>query len=203
MKVKEAIKIFNQCIGDYHRVDSVEASPDNPYPSGSIEYLLYEKSWIDNLQWHLEDIIRDPKIDAAKALEIKRRIDQYNQRRTDIVESIDDWFLEQYKNVKADPAAELNTETPAWALDRLSILELKIFHMKIEADREDAAPGHRETCRTKLSVLQSQESDLERSIRQLVDDIASGKKYMKVYRQMKMYNDESLNPVLYQQKDKK
>ena len=202
MKPEDTIKIFNQCIDDYHLLDALEAQPNNTYPPGSIEWLLYEKSWTDNLQWHLEDIIRDPQIQAVKALEIKRKIDKYNQHRTDLVELIDDWFFEQYKNIQPLPGASQNTETPAWAIDRLSILELKIWHMRIEAERTDASVEHRERSLQKLSVLLDQEADLSKSIQQLLDDLTTGKKRMKVYRQMKMYNDESLNPVLYKQKKK-
>jgi hypothetical protein len=203
MKPEDAINIFNQCIYDYHLLDSVESQPNNSYPPGALEWLFYEKSWTDNLQWHLEDIIRDPQIQAVKALEIKRKIDKYNQRRTDLVELIDDWFFEQFQNIKPLAGASLNTETPAWAIDRLSILELKIWHMQIEAERKDATAEHRSACSNKLSVLQNQKADLSSAIRQLLDDILAGRKVMKLYRQMKMYNDESLNPVLYRQKNKK
>jgi hypothetical protein len=176
----------------------VDAEAHVPYPAGSIEHLLYSKNWIDTVQWHLEDIIRDPAIDPVQALQIKRRIDQSNQHRTDMVEYIDSWFLQQFASAKPEPGASINTETPAWAIDRLSILELKIYHMSIEANRADASEEHRRNCQTKLDVLLTQRQDLSTAIAQLLDDIAAGRKYMKVYKQMKMYNDESLNPVLYQ-----
>jgi hypothetical protein len=200
MQIENAIKIFQQSINDYHINDSVDTEVKNTYPKGSIEHLLYIKNWVDTVQWHLEDIIRDPRIDPIEALQIKRRIDSSNQHRTDLVEYIDSWFLEQYKNIKTQPGANFNTESPAWAIDRLSILELKIYHMEIEANRKEASDEHRLNCQTKLNVLLTQRSDLSTAIQQLLDDISSGRKYMKIYKQMKMYNDESLNPVLYQTK---
>lgn len=200
MQIDKAISIFQQSINDYHLTDSVETPIQVPYQAGSLEHLLYSKNWIDTVQWHLEDIIRDPAIDPVKALEIKRWIDKSNQQRTDMVEYIDSWFLDQYKNVQPLPTATINTETPAWAIDRLSILELKIYHMSVEANRADASDEHRRNCQAKLDVLLTQRVDLSTAIQQLLDDIAAGRKYMKVYKQMKMYNDESLNPVLYQLK---
>jgi hypothetical protein len=194
--------IFQQSIEDYHKFDNVDATIQNPYPADSLEYLLYLKNWIDTVQWHLEDIIRDPQIDANEALQIKRRIDRSNQERTDVVEYIDSWFLQKFKEVVTEPEASINTESPAWAIDRLSILALKIYHMQIEANRPDATEAHKKACQQKLDVLLAQREDLSIAIDQLLEDIARGIKYMKVYRQMKMYNDESLNPVLYQQKSK-
>jgi len=198
MQIETAISIFQQAINDYHETDSVDSEDRNAYDAGSLEHLLYLKNWIDTVQWHLEDIIRNPSIDPVEALTIKRRIDSSNQRRTDLVEYIDSWFLEEYKNVKVLPEATYNTESPAWAIDRLSILELKVYHMQIESMRVDATEEHRKACETKLDVLLTQRSDLSHAIQQLLGDIAAGKKFMKVYKQMKMYNDESLNPVLYQ-----
>jgi len=200
MRTADWILIFQQSITDYHQMDNVDTVVQNPYPKGSLEFLMYEKNWIDTVQWHLEDIIRDPQIDPVKALEIKRRIDSSNQHRTDLVEYIDSWFLQQYSNVPVATEAAFNTESPAWAIDRLSILELKIYHMQQEATRPNAPEAHREACTAKLNILLAQRADLSTAIDQLLSDIAAGKKYMKVYKQMKMYNDESLNPVLYQQK---
>lgn len=200
MRTADWTLIFQQSITDYHKTDDVDTPVQNPYAKGTLEFLMYEKNWIDTVQWHLEDIIRDPQIDPVQALEIKRRIDSSNQHRTDMVEYIDSWFLQQYSQVAPAADAAFNTESPAWAIDRLSILELKIYHMQQEATREDASEAHREACTAKLRVLQTQRTDLSTAIDQLLDDIAAGKKYMKVYKQMKMYNDESLNPVLYQQK---
>jgi len=191
-------KIFNQSIADYHVHDSVYQAIQNPYEKTAIEHLLYLKNWIDTVQWHLEDIIRDPLIDPVKALEIKRWIDKSNQERTDVVEYIDSYFLEQYKSVNTLADAAINTESPAWAIDRLSILALKIFHMQEEANRADATPEHREACQRKLDILLEQRRDLGAAITLLLEDIAAGRKYMKVYKQMKMYNDPALNPVLYQ-----
>ncbi len=195
-----ALPIFEQSCNDYHQWDNVDAPIQNPYPLKSIEYYLYLKNWIDTVQWHLEDIIRDPNIDAVKALEIKRRIDKSNQDRTDLVELIDSYFLDKYKNIKPVPDATLNTESPAWAIDRLSILVLKIYHMQLEADRKDADEAHIAQCRTKLTILLEQRTDLSTAIDQLLTDIENGVKYMKVYKQMKMYNDPALNPVLYGKK---
>ncbi len=192
--------VFNQAIEDYHKTDDVDAPFANPYSAEQIEHLMYRKNWIDTVQWHLEDIIRDPQIDPVKALEIKRRIDASNQDRTDMVEYIDSYFLDKYKDVKPQQGARINTESPAWAIDRLSILALKIYHMSIEANRTDADAAHLEACRKKLSVLQEQKKDLQTAIQELLADIENGEKYMKVYKQMKMYNDPSLNPVLYGQK---
>lgn len=200
MEVKHWIEIFQQSINDYHVKDDVDTEVVNPYGKDSLEYLMYLKNWVDTVQWHLEDIIRDPNIDPVEALKIKRRIDKSNQHRTDMVEYIDSWFLQKYKEVNPVANATFNTESPAWAIDRLSILELKIYHMQQEATRKDASDEHRSACQAKLDVLLTQREDLSTAIQQLLDDMASGKKYMKVYKQMKMYNDESLNPVLYQQK---
>ena len=197
---EQCISIFQQSIKDYHLKDDINTPIQNPYAPGTIEHLLYVKSWIDTVQWHLEDVIRDPQIDAVAALQIKRRIDESNQRRTDMVEYIDSYFLEQNKHVQPQPDATINTESPAWAIDRLSILELKIYHMLIEATRVNATEEHRAACNAKLDVLLLQRKDLSKAIDQLLQDIAEGKKYMKVYKQMKMYNDETLNPVLYGQK---
>lgn len=195
-----AYPIFERAIDDYHRTDHVDAPVRNPYPTPGIEADLYLKNWIDTVQWHLEDIIRDPDIDPLRALEIKRRIDRSNQERTDLVERIDSYFLTLYRDVQPLPGATINTESPAWAVDRLSILALKIYHMREEAGRTDADPEHIAACRRKLAVLTEQRADLSTALDQLLDDIAAGRKYMKVYRQMKMYNDPSLNPVLYGKK---
>ena len=192
-----SMPIFEKAINDYHVNDNVDTPINNPYAERSIEYYLYLKNWIDTVQWHLEDIIRDPEIDPVEALAIKRRIDKSNQDRTDLVEMIDSYFLDKYKDVKVLPDAVINTESPAWAVDRLSILELKIYHMKEQVERKDADEKHKEQCNRKLAVLMEQRKDLASAIDQLLSDIESGKKYMKVYQQMKMYNDPSTNPVLY------
>lgn len=200
MTSKDCIEIFQKSINDYHRYDRVDAPIQNPFESGTVHYLLYMKNWIDTVQWHLEDLIRDPLIEPLEALKLKRKIDESNQRRTDVVEYIDSWFLEQYKNVVIASDATINTESPAWAIDRLSILELKIYHMQLEAGRKNASEEHRNTCQGKLDILLVQRKDLSEAVDQLINDISMGRKYMKVYRQMKMYNDDSLNPVLYQKK---
>ena len=193
-------QIFNQAIRDYHIKDDIETPISNPYGYDTIENRLYLKCWIDTVQWHYEDIIRDPHIDPIEALQLKRRIDRSNQDRTDLVEQIDSYFRQQYSNVKALPDARINTESPAWAVDRLSILALKIYHMREQAERKDAPADHRERCKAKLNVLLEQQVDLSTAIDQLLEDIATGRKYMKVYRQMKMYNDPSTNPILYSKK---
>lgn len=181
----------------YHQTDDVDAPVNNPYEPGTIEHTLFHKNWIDAVQWHLEDLIRDPQIDPVEALALKRRIDKSNQDRTDMVEQIDSYFLDKYSGVNVLPDAAINTESPAWALDRLSILALKIYHMDVEVNRQDASPAHIEKCRDKLRVLLVQREDLTSAIDTLLADIGAGRKFMKVYRQMKMYNDPATNPVLY------
>ena len=195
-----SMPIFEQAINDYHVVDDVDQPLKNPYEVGTIEYYLYVKNWIDTVQWHFEDIIRDPKIDPEAALVLKRRIDKSNQDRTDLVEMIDSYFLDKYKDVEVLPDATINTESPAWAVDRLSILALKIYHMREQVDRKDADVEHIAKCQQKLDVLLEQQKDLSTAIDQLLADIEAGRKYMKVYKQMKMYNDPSTNPILYGQK---
>ncbi len=197
---KKSNEIFNLATTNYHITDSVDAQISNPFEVKTIEYYLYLKNWIDAVQWHFEDIIRDPAIDPVDALALKRRIDKSNQDRTDLVELIDSYFLDLYKEVKQQEGALINTESPAWAIDRLSILILKIYHMQQEVDRTDTTPEHHEQCATKLAILLEQQADLSTAIDQLLNDIEQGKKYMKVYKQMKMYNDPNLNPVLYGQK---
>lgn len=193
----KANEVFNRSTADYHVADHVDTPIANPYPEGTIEHTLYAKNWIDAVQWHLEDIIRDPNIDPVEALDLKRRIDRSNQDRTDMVEELDTYFRTKYAGVEVLPDATINTESPAWALDRLSILALKIWHMMVETQRKDADAEHIGRCQAKLNVLLEQREDLSTAIDQLLDDIAAGKKYMKVYRQMKMYNDPATNPVLY------
>lgn len=193
-------RIFDEAIADYHRTDDVDAAMPQPYSQDTIEADLYRKNWIDAVQWHLEDIIRDPAIDPVAALALKRRIDRSNQDRTDLVERIDGWFRTRYAGVTPDPDATINTESPAWAVDRLSILALKIWHMKEQAERPDGGPEHKERCSARLGVLMEQRQDLSTAIDQLLADIEAGRKYMKVYLQMKMYNDPSTNPVLYASK---
>lgn len=194
---EKAYSIFEQSVADYHIDDDVDAVSRQPYEPTSIEGVLYAKNRIDAVQWHLEDIIRDPEIDPVGALALKRRIDKSNQDRTDMVEELDSYFRDLYKDVAVAPDATINTESPAWALDRLSILALKIYHMQAEAARTDASETHRAKCAAKLAVLLEQRADLTEAVDTLLDDIAAGRKYMKVYRQMKMYNDTDTNPVLY------
>lgn len=194
---EQAIPIFNRVIADYHLTDDVNTPIKNPYQKDTIEYSLYLKCWIDTVQWHYEDIIRDPHIDPIEALALKRRIDRSNQDRTDLVEEIDSYFRQFYSDVVPGPGARLNTESPAWAVDRLSILALKIYHMQEQVDRKDADAEHIARCKAKLNVLLEQQKDLSLAIDQLLEDISAGRKYMKVYRQMKMYNDPTTNPILY------
>lgn len=190
-------RIFAQSIDDYHRFDDVDRQIANPYPEKSFEHLLYLKNWIDTVQWHLEDLIRDPSIDPVAALALKRRIDASNQHRTDLVEEIDCYFMDRFREVTTLHGSSLNTETPAWAIDRLSILALKIYHMERETERTDTTPQHAEACQHKLDVLLLQRGDLSGAIETLLEDIGAGRKFMRLYKQMKMYNDPSLNPVLY------
>jgi len=196
----KAYQIFEQSIEDYHRFDSVDQPISNPYKKRDIEHLFYLKNWIDTVQWHYEDIIRDPHINPEDALVLKRKIDASNQHRTDLVENLDAFFLNEYKNVEVIKDAQINTESPAWAFDRLSILALKIYHMQQEASRAKASENHRQACQKKLDVLLEQRADLMSAIEQLLEDFKSGRKYMKVYKQMKMYNDDDLNPVLREAK---
>lgn len=192
-----AIKVFEKSVDDYHVYDDINRLASNPYDKKDFEHLLYEKNWIDTVQWHYEDIIRDPDIDPNEGMSLKRLIDSSNQNRTEMVEYIDSYFLKLYSNVNPKTDAKVNTESPAWALDRLSILILKIYHMKEESLRKDVSEQHRNTCNEKLQVLLEQQKDLSESIDQLLEDLSKGEKKMKVYKQMKMYNDETLNPVLY------
>jgi len=197
---KLAYSVFEQSIRDYHQFDNVDQPINNPFPKEKIEHLLYLKNWIDTVQWHFEDIIRDPNIDPVAALNLKRRIDASNQERTDMVEYIDGYFLQKYAHVAVKNDAKINSESPAWAFDRLSILALKIYHMQEEATREEASQDHRDKCQAKLNILLEQRTDLSTAIEDLLTDIENGDKFMKVYKQMKMYNDDDLNPVLYQNK---
>ena len=197
MKSAAAYSIFEQSVKDFHVLDRIDQPYNNPYPANSVEHLMYRKNWIDPIQWHYEALIRDPNINPDEALAIKRKIDASNQDRTDTVEYIDSYFLNQFKEVVPLKDATVNSESPAWALDRLSILELKIYHMEEEVNRNEASELHREKCNSKLQVLLTQRVDLAEAIDVLLHDIASGAKYMRVYKQMKMYNDVDTNPVLY------
>tara|TARA_B100000809_G_scaffold252838_2_gene288019 strand:+ start:1498 stop:2103 length:606 start_codon:yes stop_codon:yes gene_type:complete len=200
MKASDYNQIFDSVIAKYHIIDSVDQPFESVYDSKSLEYLLYRKSWIDTVQWHFEDIIRLPDIDPVAALALKRRIDASNQDRTDMVEYVDGYFLNRYENVVTKDSARINSESPAWAIDRLSILALKIYHMREEATRVSASDAHKAACQIKLNILLDQRIDLSTAIDDLITDIESGDKYMKVYKQMKMYNDDELNPMLYAQK---
>src|SRR5690606_30400732 len=191
---------FQRSIDDYHLTDDVDAPVKNPYPNGSFEQLLYSKNWIDTVQWHLEDIVRDPDIEPSEGIRIKRRMDKSNQDRTDLVEKIDDWFLQEFGGVEPKPGARINSETPAWLLDRMSILLLKIYHMKEQTLRQDVSAEHIAKCNQKLGILLEQRNDMKLAFDELIEDIGSGARRFKVYRQMKMYNDASLNPILYAQK---
>lgn len=200
LKAADCYSIFQQSIDDYHLLDDVDANIKNPFPGGSFEHLLYIKNWIDTVQWHLEDIIRLPQINPSEALQLKRRIDKSNQDRTDRVEKIDDVLLEEFKNVVPKDSARINSETPAWLLDRMSILLLKIFHMKEQVERKEASIEHITKCKLKLDTLLEQRADMQRAFDELMEDIGCGSRKFKVYRQMKMYNDAELNPMLYNQK---
>jgi hypothetical protein len=200
LSTEPILPIFNLAIEDYHKFDNVDHPCENPYEKLTIEWYFYNKAWIDTVQWHLEDLIRDPNIDPVEALTLKRRIDKSNQDRTDIVEMIDYYYQLLFQKVEPQPNATLNTESPAWAIDRLSILQLKIYHMKAEVERTDVSEEHKAKCQAKLDVLLEQNKDLCTAIDQLMECYKTGEKVMKVYKQMKMYNDPALNPVLYGQK---
>jgi len=197
MKASLCKTIFEESIDDYHRIDDIDETIKNPYPEENIEHLLYLKAWIDTIQWHLEDLIRDPEIDPRAGMRLKQRIDYSNQYRTDVVEKIDDWFLVLFKNVTLLPQAGINTESPAWVLDRLSILCLKIYHIREQVGRKDVSNTHRETHSEKLQILLEQQQDLMKSFDILIDELTKGNKIMKVYRQMKLYNNPETNPVIY------
>ena len=192
-----ANEVFDRAVADYHKEDSIDAEAPHPYAEGSVEGMLYAKNWVDAAQWHMEDIIRDPELAATEAIKLKRRIDASNQLRTDMVEGIDDYFMGLYGDVTPLPDATINTETPAWAIDRLSILALKLWHMAEQADRKDADGELREKCRVRLATLLQQRRDLSGAIDRLLEDIAAGRKEMRLYRQMKLYNDADTNPALY------
>ena len=198
MFTEKANAIFKEAIDTYHLMNTVDQPFVNKYDKSHdlLGHLLYRKCWIDTVQWHYEDIIRDPQIDPVAALTLKRKIDASNQDRTDMVEYIDSYFLEKYNSVEVKDGATINTESPAWGVDRLSILALKVYHMDEEASRTDASDAHRAACKTKLDILLEQRVDLSTAIDTLLEDISTGDKYMKVYKQMKMYNDDELNPVL-------
>jgi len=200
LNASDCYAIFQKSIETYHIHDHVDTLLKNPYPAGSFEALLFDKNWIDTVQWHLEDIIRAPEINPTEAVLIKRRIDKSNQDRTDRVEMVDDFFLDQFKNVVPKPGARINSETPAWLLDRMSILLLKIYHMKEQTERNDASPEHIAKCKGKLAILLEQKTDMQLAFDELIEDISKGDRRFKVYRQMKMYNDASLNPALYAKK---
>ena len=200
MNANHCIEIFNRSIHDYHINDNVDQPCNNPFAENSIENLMYLKNWIDTVQWHYEDIIRDPNIAAENGILLKRKIDRSNQERTDLVEKIDDYYIELFKNVNYSNESKLNTESPGWVVDRISILCLKIYHMQEQTERKDVSEEHVNNCIKKLSVLKEQQEDLSQSFNELLDDLENGVKKIKVYRQMKMYNDSSLNPVLYKKK---
>ena len=200
MKIDEIYDIFARQVAEYHKIDSVDAPTQNPFMEGSFEHLLWEKSFVDTVQWHLEDLIRPDDVDPVEALRLKRWIDRSNQRRTDMVERIDDYYMLQFGSVTPLPDAKINTETPAWAIDRLSILALKIYHFAIEVERKGVSAEQHERCVSKYNTLLEQKADLMQAIGDLLDELATGKKRMKLYRQMKMYNDPSLNPMLYNKK---
>ncbi len=200
LKADECYSVFQRSIQDYHVQDNVDSPIKNPFVEGSFEHLLYTKNWIDTVQWHFEDIIRLPEINPTEAVQLKRRIDKSNQDRTDRVEKIDDVFLEEFKHVIPKSGTRINSETPAWLLDRMSILLLKIFHMKEQTERKDADAEHVTKCKFKLNILMEQRADMKTAFDELIEDISTGNRRFKVYRQMKMYNDASLNPMLYGQK---
>lgn len=192
--------VFDKAVADYHVTDNIDAEAPHPYAAGSPESTLYAKCWIDAVQWHLEDIIRDPDILPTDAVALKRRIDRSNQERTDMVEEIDSYFLNLFGKIKPLDGATINTESPAWAIDRLSILALKIWHMREQAERPDTDDAHRAKAAARLEILLEQRKDLTTAIDFLLQDIGEGRKFMKVYRQMKLYNDPATNPALYGKK---
>ncbi len=200
MKANDIFDIFARQVAEYHKIDSVDAPTRNPFSEGTFEHLLWEKSYVDTVQWHLEDLVRPADVDPVEALRLKRWIDRSNQQRTDMVERIDDHYMQLFAKVELRPGAKINTETPAWALDRLSILALKIYHFGIEVERTDVDEAHLVRCRNKYNILLEQKADLTQAIDDLLQELSEGRKRMKLYRQMKMYNDPQLNPMLYGKK---
>jgi hypothetical protein len=199
MKAENCNIIFQKAIENYHLKDHVDTMLENPYDANTLDYIMYEKCWIDTVQWHLEDLIRIPDLNPKEALAIKQRIDKSNQNRTDMVEKIDDHYVSLYRST-SENATLMNTESPGWVVDRLSILCLKIFHMKEQVLRKDATKKHLQECEWKLNILNLQQHDLSNAFNQLLEDYKNGVKKMQVYRQMKMYNDANLNPELYRKK---
>jgi len=197
MDAERCNKIFLESITDYHKYDNINQPIDNPYEEGNVKWFLYLKNWIDTVQWHLEDLIRDPEISAEEVVKLKKRIDHSNQERNDTVEKIDNWFIEAFKDIKKKENVQLNSESPGLIIDRLSILALKVYHMQEQVNRKDAGKEHSDDCQVKLQILLKQQKDLSQCFNELIEDIKNGIRYMKLYRQMKMYNDPSLNPIIY------
>ena len=196
MNLIQTFDIFQRAIADYHILNNIDAPIQIPFPTKSLESLLYEKCWIDAVQWHCEDEVRHPKIEAERVRFFKNRIDSLNQTRTNLVEQLDDFFLTYFEHIQYHSDAKLNTESPAWAIDRLSILALKIYHMQEEVERTDLSLEQFQAYQQKLELLLTQKLDLITAIEQLLGEIEQGKTLFKVYRQVKMYNDADLNPVL-------
>ena len=174
-----------------------ECLPEN---SDSFYQLIYEQHLTNFKLWHEEDKARDPDASDNLIATVKRSIDRLNQKRNDEIEKIDEGLLKKLEqgSVKILEDATLNSETPGSMIDRLSINALKIYHMDEETRREEALKEHRVNCNKKLMILREQRLDLGRCLLEFLEDLISGRKTLKVYRQMKMYNDSSLNPVLYQ-----
>ncbi len=188
-------KIFSKSLQAY-RCAMLDRPAEAIEGLSELERILYQKQQIDNEQWDLEDEIRNPKISSERGMELKRKIDKLNQERTDLVESLDDMIFDSMQGVDYQPNARISTETPAWAIDRLSILHIKIYRMSGEAVREDASAAHRAECRQKLVILERQLKDLSSAIDCLLEDMRNGRCQAKTYKQMKMYNDPELNPML-------
>jgi hypothetical protein len=171
----------------------------NPY-SGFLQLVCRQHTY-NYLLWHEEDIARSPNVGDERIATVKRAIDGYNQKRNDGIEQLDAAILQMLAEKKIEPVpdARQNTETPGSAIDRLSILALRRYHMQEQADRGDAAEEHRDKARGRLKVLAEQHADLSRSLRELLEDIFAGRKRLKVYFQFKMYNDPTMNPYLYKQ----
>ncbi|PJZ69446.1 hypothetical protein CH373_15210 [Leptospira perolatii] len=191
------VSVFQKSVQDWHRK---EALSENPFSKSSLEGLFYQKNQIDTIQWHVEDEIRRPDLPDSELVKLKRKIDSLNQERTDLVEQIDDMISSKYKDVPKKNSARMNSETPAWLIDRMSILELKIYHMEEQTHRKDVSETHLKNCKAKLEILLEQRKDLSVCLDELLDDLSKGDKFYKVYRQMKMYNDKNLNPSLYTKK---
>jgi len=195
--VREILNLHETTVREWH-----ESSIANPHDGFlALVCLQHEQNY---RLWHEEDIARSRDATDAQIAQVKRNIDGLNQRRNNLIENLDEAIIEQLAEagVRPAPDARLNSETPGSAIDRLSIIALRIYHMQEQADRTDAADKHRAACRAKLEVLYQQRADLSRSLKELLEDCFAGRKLLRIYRQFKMYNDPTMNPYLYKSRER-